>query len=102
MRTGFTYLPLLLAILGLRAFQPVSAQTTYVPVAVTGYTDDVVAEGTNGGGTGTGGSDAVANQTTATVDRGNASVKWCFATTNYVNPAGQRPTRGLPPSGLIT
>jgi gliding motility-associated-like protein len=97
MRTKITHLALLLALLGPGALRTAQAQTVYVPATVTGYTEDVVAEGTSTSGPGT-----VASQTTATVDRGNSSVRWCFATTNYQNPAGQRPTRGLPQSGLIT
>ncbi|MFD2721227.1 gliding motility-associated C-terminal domain-containing protein [Hymenobacter monticola] len=101
MRTKITQLAFLLALLGPGALRTAQAQTVYVPATVTGYNADVVAEGIttgpNAGGPGT-----VASQTTNTVDRGNSSVRWCFATTNYQNPAGQRPTRGLPQSGLIT
>jgi gliding motility-associated-like protein len=92
MRTKFTHLALTFALLGLGALRTAQAQTVYVPAPVTGYTADVVAEGTG----------TVASQTTNTVDRGNSAVRWCFATTNFQNPAGQSPTRGLPASGLIT
>ncbi|MDO7844925.1 gliding motility-associated C-terminal domain-containing protein [Hymenobacter sp. M29] len=92
MRTKITHLAFLLALLGAGALRTARAQTVYVPAAVTGYTADVVAEGAG----------TVASQTTNTVDRGNSAVRWCFATTNFVNPSGQRPTRALPPSGLIT
>jgi gliding motility-associated-like protein len=71
--------------------QLASAQITYVPAAVTGYTADVIAEGTG----------TVASKTTNTIDRGNATVKWCFANTTYVNPTGQTPVRALPVSGLL-
>ena len=71
--------------------QLASAQITYVPAAVTGYTADVIAEGTG----------TVASKTTNTIDRGNATVKWCFANTTYVNPMGQTPVRALPVSGLL-
>ena len=72
--------------------QLVSAQITYTPAAVTGYSADVIAEGTG----------TVASKTTNTIDRGNATVKWCFANTSYVNPAGATPVRALPVSGLLT
>ena len=68
------------------------AQITYTPAAVTGYTADVIAEGTG----------TVASKTTNTIDRGNATVRWCFANTTYVNPAGLSPVLALPVSGLLT
>ncbi len=74
------------------ASQLASAQIVYTPAAVTGYTADVIAEGTG----------TVASKTTNTIDRGNATVKWCFANTSYVNPAGASPVRALPVSGLLT
>jgi gliding motility-associated-like protein len=72
--------------------QLASAQITYTPAAVTGYSADVIAEGTG----------TVASKTTNTIDRGNATVKWCFANTTYVNPTGQSPVLALPASGLLT
>ncbi|RYY15555.1 MAG: gliding motility-associated C-terminal domain-containing protein [Cytophagaceae bacterium] len=71
--------------------QLAQAQITYTPVAVTGYTADVIADGTG----------PVASRTTNTIDRGNATVKWCFANTTYVNPTGQSPVLALPASGLL-
>jgi gliding motility-associated-like protein len=71
--------------------QLASAQITYTPAAVTGYTADVIAEGTG----------TVASKTTNTIDRGNATVKWCFANTSYINPAGATPVRALPITGLL-
>ncbi|RYY21516.1 MAG: gliding motility-associated C-terminal domain-containing protein [Cytophagaceae bacterium] len=71
--------------------QLAQAQVTYTPVAVTGYTDDVIADGPG----------TVASRTTNTVDRGNATVKWCFANTTYVTPAGVSPAPALPANGLI-
>jgi len=71
--------------------QLASAQITYTPAAVTGYSADVIAEGTG----------TVASKTTNTIDRGNATVRWCFANTTYVNPTGQSPVRALPASGLL-
>ncbi|RYY19790.1 MAG: hypothetical protein EOO36_05000, partial [Cytophagaceae bacterium] len=69
-----------------------SAQTTYTPAAVTGYTADVIADGVG----------PVASSTTTTVDRGTPTVRWCFANSTFVNPLGQSPTVSLPASGLIT
>ncbi|WP_201985679.1 T9SS type B sorting domain-containing protein [Hymenobacter rubidus] len=84
----------LLTVLAAWAMRPILAQTVYVPAAVTGYTADVIA---NGAGT-------VASSTTNTVDRGNATVKWCFANHTFTNPAGisllNQPA--LPDNGLIT
>jgi gliding motility-associated-like protein len=74
------------------ASQLASAQITYTPAAVTGYSADVIAEGTG----------TVASKTTNTIDRGNATVKWCFANTTYVNPSGATPVLALPASGLLT
>jgi gliding motility-associated-like protein len=74
------------------ASQLASAQITYTPAAVTGYSADVIAEGTG----------TVASKTTNTIDRGNATVKWCFANTTYVNPTGATPVRALPANGLLT
>lgn len=74
------------------ASQLASAQIIYTPAAVTGYSADVIAEG----------SGTVASKTTNTVDRGNTTVKWCFANTTYVNPTGQSPVLALPASGLLT
>jgi gliding motility-associated-like protein len=92
MNKRFTLLANLLGVLGICALsQPATAQTVYVPAAVTGYTADVIANGVG----------PVANSTTNTVDRGNATVRWCFADSSFVNPAGQRPTRALPVSGFF-
>ena len=74
------------------ASQLAQAQVTYTPVAVTGYTADVIADGTG----------PVSSRTNNTIDRGNATVKWCFANTTYVNPTGQTPVLALPASGFIT
>ncbi|MBJ6108625.1 gliding motility-associated C-terminal domain-containing protein [Hymenobacter sp. BT523] len=65
------------------------AQTTYVPVAVTGYTDDVIANGND---------PVVANSTTNTVDRGIPSVRWCFANATF---PGLNASNALPASGTI-
>lgn len=94
MLTRFTRLARRLVPLGigmLAGAPAATAQISYQPAAVTGYTADVIA---NGRGT-------VASSTTNTVDRGNASVRWCFADSTFINPSGQRPTRALPPSGFF-
>ena len=89
MKALFTRLALL-AVIGLSAIRPAAAQqTVYVPAAVTGYTADVIA---NGSGT-------VASSTTNTVDRGIPSVRWCFANSTF---PGLTATNSLPASGLIT
>src|SRR5688572_29804648 len=60
---------------------------TYVPVTVTGFNADVVA---NGSGSAT-------VSTTQAVDIANFSL----ASANFVNPSNQSPTLGLPNTGLI-
>jgi gliding motility-associated-like protein len=97
MRTLFTRLALLAAF-GWGAIRPAAAQQTlYVPVAVTGYTADVIANGDSLTPA------AVMNSTTATVDRGNATVKWCFANSTYVPISGtsNRPQTLIRSNGRI-
>lgn len=78
--------------IGMLAAAPAAtAQISYQPAAVTGYNADVIANGRG----------PVAGSTTNTVDRGNASVRWCFADSSFINPSGQRPTRALPISGFF-
>jgi hypothetical protein len=79
--------PLLLA-LGLGAFFAGTAQAAPVPVAVTGYTADVVADGTG----------AATARTTTDFD----GVSFALMTLGYTNPAGATSTVGLPVSGLIS
>lgn len=67
------------------------ASTTYVPAEVTGYTEDVIADGVG----------PVAGSTTAAFDRGNGAVRWCLADTTFVNPAGVRPISALSPTGIV-
>ncbi|MBO2012705.1 fibronectin type III domain-containing protein, partial [Hymenobacter negativus] len=64
------------------------AQAAPVPVAVTGYNADVVADG-NG---------AASARTTADFD----GVSYALMTLGYTNPAGVASTVGLPTSGLIS
>ncbi len=62
--------------------------TTFTPVVLTGFTDDVVA---NGAGT-------VASSTTTDVD----GASFAFVAMNYVSPTNASPTTALPNSGTIT
>jgi len=64
-----------------------SAYAAPVPVAVTGYTADVVADGTG----------AASARTTADFD----GVSYALMTLGYTNPSGATSTVGLPVSGLI-
>ncbi|MBF9221173.1 fibronectin type III domain-containing protein [Hymenobacter ruricola] len=77
----------LLRALGLGAFLVGAAHAAPVPVAVTGYTADVVADGTG----------AASARTTADFD----GVSYALMTLGYTNPAGASATVGLPASGLI-
>ncbi|GAB3582193.1 hypothetical protein GCM10027345_26030 [Hymenobacter daeguensis] len=80
----------LLAAFGLGFSRPAAAQqTVYVPAAVTGYTADVIANGTG----------TVASSTTNTVDRGIPTVRWCFANSTF---PGLTAANSLPANGLIT
>ena len=88
MRTLFTRFALLAAF-GFGALRPAAAQqTVYVPAAVTGYTADVIANG----------SGAVTSSTTATIDRGIPTVRWCFANSTF---PGLNATNSLPANGTI-
>ncbi|MDO7873180.1 T9SS type A sorting domain-containing protein [Hymenobacter sp. ASUV-10] len=83
---------LLLAASGLLAGPVAQAQTTYAPVAVTGFNADVVA---NGSGT-------AISSTTNDVDGGAVNNRFCFMAPDFVNPAGASPTVYLPATGLVT
>ncbi|MDO7847189.1 GEVED domain-containing protein [Hymenobacter sp. M29] len=89
----FTFLSRLvpLALVGMLAL-PARAQT-YTPVALTGYNQDVIAEGTG----------AVPNLTTYDVDGSNGA-GYSFMSANYVNPsnAANGATNKIPNNGLIT
>ncbi|MBF9141762.1 gliding motility-associated C-terminal domain-containing protein [Hymenobacter properus] len=89
MRTKITHLALLFALLGPGALRTARAQTVYVPAAVTGFTDDVVAEGPNSN---------VAATTTNSVDRGIPTVRWCFASSTF---PGLNASNALPANGTI-
>ncbi|HSI91135.1 MAG TPA: hypothetical protein VK927_08460, partial [Adhaeribacter sp.] len=61
----------------------------YTPVSLTGFTADIVANG----------SGAATSSTTHPVDDGNG---FSFVALNYVNPSNQSPTTGLPNNGTIS
>src|SRR4051812_9128058 len=81
----------LLCVAGLGLTTHVRAQAGYVPVAVTGFTADVVA---NGAG-------PVSASTTADVDGGPVNSRFAFMAPTFVNPAGSSPFVSLPATGLI-
>ncbi|MDO7846164.1 fibronectin type III domain-containing protein [Hymenobacter sp. M29] len=78
----------LLCALGLGALLVNEAQAAPVPVAVTGYTADVVADGTG----------TALSRVTADFD----GASYALMTVGYTNPAGTASTSGLPVSGLIS
>ncbi|MFD2720683.1 fibronectin type III domain-containing protein [Hymenobacter monticola] len=82
-----TYRPLLCA-LGLGALLTSEAYAAPVPLVVTGYTADVVADGTG----------AASARTTTDFD----GASYALMAVGYTNPAGTAATSGLPASGLIT
>ncbi|WP_460502935.1 hypothetical protein, partial [Hymenobacter agri] len=67
------------------------AQAGFTPVAVTGFTADIVANGTG----------TVMSSTTADMDGGGVNSRFAFVAPNFVNPAGASPTSALPATGLI-
>lgn len=83
---------LLAAAAGLLTAPAALAQVTYAPVSLTGFTADVVA---NGSGT-------AISSTTNDVDGGAVNNRFCFMAPDFVNPAGASPTVYLPATGLIT
>jgi hypothetical protein len=91
MRNTFTSFRTL-ALLALSVGTFSAAQAALVPVAVTGYNADVVA---NGAGT-------VASSTTDDVDGGAVGNRFNFMAPTFVNPSGVAPTTSLPANGLFT
>lgn len=71
--------------IGQKAF---AQTTTYTPVVLTGFTADVIA---NGSGT-------VASSTSTDLD----GASYALAAANYVSPSNASPTTGLPNTGAIT
>src|SRR3954470_1735106 len=69
-----------------------AAHATYIPVTVTGFNEDVIANGTG----------SVMSSTTNNADGGLNPNSWCFVAPNYLGPLGQTATSSLPSTGLIT
>jgi hypothetical protein len=91
MRNTFTsFRALSLLALGLGAVP--AAHAALLPVAVTGYNADVVA---NGAG-------SVISSTTDDVDGGVVGNRFNFMASTFVNPTGVAPTSFLPANGLFT
>ncbi|MBO2009859.1 gliding motility-associated C-terminal domain-containing protein [Hymenobacter negativus] len=90
MTSRFTRFALL--VLGLCGARLASAQTTYTPVTVTGFTDDIVA---NGAGT-------ASSSTTNPADQGVAGNRFAYIAPNFVSPTSGAPTRSLPANGVIS
>lgn len=65
---------------------------TIVPIAVTGFTDDVVANGPG----------PAATSTTEDMDGGSGVNRFCFVAPDFVNPAGDTPSSSLPLGGLVS
>lgn len=81
----------LLGLLSLGGIRPVLAQTIYTPVTVTGFTDDIVADGAG----------RAALSTSNPADQGVQDNRFCYVGPTYVSPTGATPTRSLPATGLI-
>ncbi len=90
MSARITYLAAVL-LWGLGGARPAAAQT-YTPVVVTGFTDDVVA---NGAG-------PASASTTNPADQGVAGNRFAYVAPTYVSPNSGPPTRSLPASGLLS
>lgn len=67
------------------------AQTTYIPLELSGFTEDIVANGSGPG----------ANSTTADMDGGPPTLPYAFVAEDYVSPTGASPSSWLPTSGTI-
>ncbi|GAA3974873.1 gliding motility-associated C-terminal domain-containing protein [Hymenobacter antarcticus] len=77
--------------LGLRS-PAARAQTLYQPVAVSGFTDDVVVDGRR----------PAAQSATNPVDQGVPNVRWCYTAPSYRTVFGAAPVSALPATGLIS
>jgi len=92
MTTHFRCFPLLLAAwLGLRA-PAARAQTVYQPVAVSGFTDDVVVDGRG----------PAALSATNPVDQGVPNLRYCYTAPSYRTILGSAPISALPANGFIS
>jgi hypothetical protein len=70
---------------------PLGAQATFTPVAVTGFNQDVIADGTG-----------VLAPAASTYDvDGSGGAGYCFMVNGYTNGLGGTATQGLPATGLI-
>jgi hypothetical protein len=78
-------------LLGLTGARLATAQSTYTPVTVTGFTDDIVANGAGPAST----------STTNPADQGVAGNRFAYIAPTFVSPVSGAPTRSLPASGLI-
>ena len=67
------------------------AQTVYAPVPVTGFTQDVIANG----------SGAVTSSTTSDMDNGAVGNRFCFVAADFVSPTGATPVNALATTGII-
>jgi len=78
-------------VLGLCGARLAMAQTTYTPVVVTGFTDDVVA---NGAGT-------AITSTSNPADQGVPGNRFAYVAPTFVSPISGAPINALPANGLI-
>src|SRR4051812_42483549 len=89
-RTTTTFRKLVLCALGLSA--SATAHAAFLPITVTGFNADVVANGTG----------AVAASTTDDVDGGAVGNRFNFMAPSFVSLTGAAPTTYLPATGLFT
>ncbi|GAB3582189.1 hypothetical protein GCM10027345_26020 [Hymenobacter daeguensis] len=78
-------------LLGLSAARLAAAQTTYTPVAVTGFTEDIVANGAGRANT----------STTSPADQGVSGNRFAYVAPTFVSPVSGAATRSLPANGVI-
>lgn len=81
-----------LLLLGLGGTRPATAQTTYTPVVVTGFTDDIVADGVG----------TASSSTTNPADQGVAGNRFAYVAPTFVSPISGPPSRSLPANGVIS
>jgi hypothetical protein len=89
MTSRFTRFAFLLLALGTARLA--AAQATYTPVTVTGFTDDIVANGAGRANT----------STTNPADQGVSGNRFAYVAPTFVSPISGAPTRSLPANGLI-
>ncbi|MGI4863209.1 MAG: gliding motility-associated C-terminal domain-containing protein [Janthinobacterium lividum] len=71
--------------------QVASAQTVYAPVPITGYTQDVIANGPG----------AVSASTTIDMDNGAVGNRFNFVAADFVSPTGATPVNALANTGIV-